>query len=154
MPTLPPSESALVCSGERAQRIILFLGHSIDSPLYHAAVSDPWCLDRRFREWIARDTANRKAPGLRRGLFLEQQRCYLPAGIEPGSATSGGGLGAKDVTRGDKLDPKRTVALVVRSGSGLAKCIQAVLRRTRGCGGESRQFEYHPRTGIQFRHAE
>src|SRR5262249_56004545 len=61
---------------------------------------------------------------------------------------------AKDVTGGDKLNPKRTVALVVRGGVGLAQRIEAVLRSTRGCGGESRQLEHHPRTGIQFRHAE
>ncbi len=83
-----------------------------------------------------------------------QQGCCLPADLEVGSATCAAGLAAKDVTAGDKLDPKRTVAFVVRGGSGLAKCIQAVLRRTRGCGGESRQLEHHPRTGIQFTHAE
>ena len=84
-----------------------------------------------------------------------QQGCCLPAGLEAGSATRAASrAAAKDVTGGDKLDPKRTVALVVRGGVGLAQRIQAVLRRTRGCGGESRQLEHHPRTGIQFRHAE
>src|SRR5207237_352380 len=39
-------------------------------------------------------------------------------------------------------------------GTGLAKCIQAALLRTRRCCGESRQLEDHPRTAIQFRHAE
>src|SRR6202035_4851052 len=88
------------------------------------------------------------------GLLLVQQSCGLPADLEVGSATCAASLAAKDVTAGDKLDPKRTVAFVVRGGSGLAKCVQAVLRRTRGCGGESRQLEHHPRTGIQFRHAQ
>src|SRR6202011_5540651 len=78
----------------------------------------------------------------------------ISADTEAGSATSAGGLAAKDVTGGDQLDPKGTVAFVVRGGTGLAQRIQAVLRRTRGCGGESRQLEHHPRTGIQFRHAQ
>ena len=81
-----------------------------------------------------------------------QKVCCLPAGLEAGSATRAGvRAAAKDVTAGDKLDPKRTVALVVRGGVGLAQRIQAVLRRTRACGGESRQLEHHPRTGVQFR---
>src|ERR1700685_1087630 len=79
----------------------------------------------------------------------------LPVYLEAGSATwAAARAAAKDVTAGDQLDPKRTVAFVVRGGTGLAQRIQAVLRRTRGCGGESRQLEHHPRTGIQFRHAE
>src|SRR5262249_11096995 len=97
----------------------------------------------------------KKAPAVSRGLLLVQQGCCLPAGLEAGSATRAAvGAAAKDVTRGDKLDPKRTVALVVRGGVSLAQPIQAVLRRARGCGGESRQLEHYPRTGIQFRHAE
>src|SRR5262249_21838287 len=96
----------------------------------------------------------KKPPAVSRGLLLVQQGC-LPTGLEAGSATRAVSRAAtKDVTAGDKLDPKRTVALVVRGGVGLAQRIQAVLRRTRGCGGESRQLEHHPRTGIQFRHAE
>ena len=79
----------------------------------------------------------------------------LPADTEAGSATRAAvRAAAKDVTGGDKLDPKRTVALVVRGVAGLAQRIQAVLRRTRRCGGESRQLEDHPRALIQFRHAE
>src|SRR5262245_43145379 len=79
----------------------------------------------------------------------------LSADLEVGSATRAAvRAAAKDVAAGDKLDPQRTVALVVRSGVGLAQRIQAVLRRTRRCGGESRQLEHHPRTGIQFRHGE
>src|SRR4051812_10885883 len=80
---------------------------------------------------------------------------FLPAGLEAGSATRAAvRAAAKDVTGGDKLDPKRTVALVVRGGVGFAQRIQAVLRRTRRCSGESRQLEDHPRAAIQFRHAE
>src|SRR5258708_28342993 len=96
-----------------------------------------------------------KAPGLCRGLLLVQQGCCLPAGLEAGSATRAAvRAAAKDVTGGDKFDPKRTVGFVVRGGTGLAKCIQAALLRTRRRVGESRQLEHHPRTGIQFRHAE
>src|SRR5262249_50527583 len=102
-----------------------------------------------------RGYTEKKPPAVSRGLFLVQQGCCLPAGLEACSATRAvSRAAAKDVTSGDKLDPKRTVALVVRGGVGLAQRIQAVLRRTRGCGRESRQLEHHPRTGIQFRHAE
>src|SRR6202021_3050281 len=81
--------------------------------------------------------------------------CCLPGGLEAGSATRAAvRAAAKDVTAGDKLNPKRTVAFVVRGGTGLAKCIQATLLRTRRCGGESRQLEDHPRAAIQFLHAE
>src|SRR5688572_2191697 len=103
-----------------------------------------------------RGPSPRKSPRFKAGgLLLVEKGCYLPAGLEVGSATRAGiRSAAKDVTTGDKLDPKRTVALVVRGGGGLAQRIQAVLRQTRGCGGESRQLEHHPRTGIQFRHGE
>src|SRR6185369_7571346 len=50
--------------------------------------------------------------------------------------------------------PERILALVVRGVAGLTQRIQAVLRRTRGCGGESRQLKDHPRAAIQFRHGE
>src|SRR5947208_8036997 len=97
----------------------------------------------------------KKPPAVSQGLLLVQQGCCLLAGLEAGSATRAvSRAAAKDVTGGDKLEPKRTVAFVVRGGVGLAQRIQAVLRRTRGCGGESRQLEHHPRTGIEFRHAE
>src|SRR5262245_42869808 len=97
---------------------------------------------------------SKRAPGHSRGLLLVQQRCALPAGLEAGSATGAAGrAAAKDIAAGDQLDPQRTVAFVVRGDSGLAECIKAALLRTRGCGGESRQLEHHPRTGIQFRHA-
>src|SRR5262249_23561528 len=102
-----------------------------------------------------RGYTEKKPPAVSRGLVLVQQGWCLPADLEAGSATRAvSRAAAKDVTGGDKLDPKGTVALVVRGGVGFAQRIQAVLRRTRGCGGESRQLEHHPRTGIQFRHAE
>src|SRR5687767_13218875 len=75
----------------------------------------------------------------------------LPADLEAGSTTRGAVAG---VTAGDNLDPERILALVVRGVAGLAQCIQAVLRRTRGCGGESRQLKDHPRAAIQFRQVE
>src|ERR1700733_7060625 len=71
-------------------------------------------------------------PGLHnrsRGLLLVQQGCRLPAGLEAGSAAdleagsatrAAPRAAAKDVTAGDKLDPKRTVAFVVRGGAGLS----------------------------------
>ena len=88
--------------------------------------------------------------------MIKQAGCScLPAGQEAGSATRAAvRAAAKDVTAGDKLDPKRTVALVVRGGTGLAKCIQAALLRTGRCRGESRQLEDHPRAAVQFLHAE
>src|SRR5688572_27163311 len=97
---------------------------------------------------------SKRAPGNSRGLLIVQQGCCLPADLEAGSAAGAATLGARDVTAGDKLDPQRIRALVVRGGARLAQRIEAVHRRTRGCGGESRQLEHHPRTGIEFRHAE
>src|SRR3954469_11906656 len=96
-----------------------------------------------------------KSPrGTRRGLY-SCGRIRLPTDLEVGSATRAAvRAAAKDVTGRDQLYPQRTVVLVVRRGVGLAQCIQAVLRRTCGCRRESRQLEHHPRTGIQFRHAE
>src|SRR5688572_7001598 len=97
---------------------------------------------------------SKRAPGNSRGLLIVQQGCCLPADLEAGSATGAATLGARDVTAGDKLDPQRIRALVVRGGARLAQRIEAVHRRTRGRGRESRQLEHHPRSGIQFRHAE
>src|SRR5215467_216906 len=76
----------------------------------------------------------------------------LPADLEAGSTTRAGVIST--VTVGDHLDPECILVLVVRGGAGLTQCIQAVLRRTRGCGGESRQLKDHPRAGIQFRQGE
>ena len=64
-------------------------------------------------------------PGLHnrsRGLLLVQRGCRLPAGLEAGSAAdleagsatrAAARAAAKDVTAGDKFDPKRTVVFVV-----------------------------------------
>src|SRR5688572_12145784 len=97
---------------------------------------------------------SKRAPGNSRGLLIVQQGCCLPADLEAGSAAGAATLGARNVTAGDKLDPQRIRALVVRSVARLAQRIEAVHRRTRGCRRESRQLEHHPRTGIQFRGAE
>src|SRR5215471_5494786 len=87
---------------------------------------------------------NKKAPGLGRGL-AHTAGLSLPADLEAGSATRAAANGAAStVTVGDHLDPKCILVLEVRGLAGLAQRIQAVLRRTRGCGGESRQLEDHP----------
>src|ERR1700733_623491 len=57
-------------------------------------------------------------------------------------------------TVGDNFDPERVLALVVRGGAGLAQRIQAVLRRTRVCSGESRQLEDPPGAAIQVAEAQ
>src|SRR6185369_2794232 len=90
------------------------------------------------------------APGLKPGLLFTRQ-FSLPADQEASSTARGAVTG---VTVGDDLDPEFIRALVVRGGAGLAQRIQAVLRRTRGRCGESRQLEDHPRAGIQFREVE
>src|SRR4030095_16883427 len=70
--------------------------------------------------------------------------------LEAGCTTRGD----DGVTVGDQLDPERTRALEVRGVAGLAQRIQAGVRRTRGCGGESWQLKDHPGALIQFRHGE
>src|ERR1700733_7351926 len=90
-----------------------------------------------------------EAPGLCRGLLLMRQDPGLPADLDAGSSGARA-ANAGAFTVGDNLDPKRVLVLVVRGGVGLAQRIQAVLRRTRGCTGESRQIEDHPRAAIQF----
>src|ERR1043166_8751327 len=75
------------------------------------------------------------------------RRSTLPADLDAGSTTGGAGAG---VTVGDNLDPERVLVLVVRRGAGLAQRVQAVLRRTRRCCGESRKLEDHPRAAIEF----
>src|SRR5215471_13282389 len=97
---------------------------------------------------------NKKAPGLGRGL-PHTAGFSLPADLEAGSATRAAANGAAStVTVGDHLDPECILVLEVRGLAGLAQRIQAVLRRTRGCGGESRQLEDHPRAGVHFRQGE
>src|SRR5579863_8436369 len=75
----------------------------------------------------------------------------IPADTDAGSTTRGAVAG---VTGGDNLDPEFTLVLEVRGFTGLAQCIEAVLLRTRGCGGESRQIEDHPRAFLPFRQGE
>src|SRR5580692_11337895 len=77
----------------------------------------------------------------------------LPADLDAGSSGARA-ANAGALTAGDNLDPERVLALVVRGDAGLAQRIQAVLRRTRGCSGESRQLEDHPRAAIQFAEAQ
>src|SRR6516165_9486256 len=76
----------------------------------------------------------------------------LPADLEARSTARA--AGESTVTVGDHLDPQCILALVVRGITGFAQRIQAALLRTRGCGGESRQLEYHPRAAVQFRQGE
>src|SRR6185436_20973877 len=75
----------------------------------------------------------------------------LPADLDACSTTRGAVAG---VTVGDHLDPECILVLEVRGGAGLAQCIQAVLLRTRGCSGESRELKDHPRAAIEFRYGE
>src|SRR6185437_394239 len=120
-----------------------------------ASASDVQCRDRQRLDPSMRivpgtDCAalqyETKSPRPAPGAHAQTAGFSLPAGQEAGSATRAAvRAAAKDVTGGDKLNPKRTIALVVRGGVGLAQRIQAVLRRTRGCGGESRQLKHHPR---------
>src|SRR5215471_7076902 len=108
----------------------------------------------RRRTWLIA-VRKKEPPGTAGGSCSCNRVAVLPAGLEADSATGAlAGASAEDVTGGNKLDPKRTVAFVVRGGIGLTQCIQAALLRTCRCSGESRQLEHHPRTGIQFRHAE
>ena len=112
---------------------------------------------RTFRESlrraaVAKQKSPRPGPG---ALFAHTAGFSLPADLEAGSATSAAANGAAStVTVGDHLDPKCILVLEVRGVAGLAQRIQAVLRRTRGCGGEPRQLEDHPRAGIHFRQDE
>ena len=62
-----------------------------------------------------------------------EQGC-LPGDLD---AVSGTRATATNVTGGDHFDPQGTVAVAVRGGGGIAKCIQAALLGTRRCGGES-----------------
>src|SRR5262245_7711703 len=92
-------------------------------------------------------SGSKRAPGDKPGALACAAGSSLPAHLEAGSTTRGAVAG---VTVGDHLDPECIVALVVGRGAGLAQRIQTVLRCTRGCGGESRQLEDHPRAAIQF----
>src|SRR5581483_6114015 len=79
------------------------------------------CSGDRLRSIAVR---NKEPPACDRGLLLVQQGGCLPADLEAGSATRAAArAAAQNVTAGDQLDPKRTIAFVVRGGAGLAKCI-------------------------------
>src|ERR1041384_3708597 len=79
---------------------------------------------------------------------MRQGSC-LPADLQADSTTRAAAIST--VTVGDNLDPECVLVLVVRGIAGLTQRLQAVLRRTGCCGGESRQLKDHPRAGIQFR---
>src|SRR5579862_1625971 len=83
------------------------------------------------------------------GALAHTANSRLPADLDAGS-TGAGAARAGAFTVGDNLDPQRVLALVVRGDAGLAQPIEAVLRRARGCRGESRQLENHPRAAIEF----
>src|SRR6476620_9448858 len=95
-------------------------------------------------------TTVKEPPGTSRGLSIMRDG-PLPADLDAGSTTRGASAG---VTGGDYLDPERILVLVVRRVAGRAQRIQAVLLRTRGCGGESRQLEDYPGAFVQLRQAE
>src|SRR5688572_21683404 len=96
-----------------------------------------------------------KAPGLKPGALAQAAGCSLPADLEAGSTTGPAANGATStVAVGDHLDPQCILILEPRRVAGLAQRIQAALLRTRGCGGEPRQLEDHPRAGIHFRQGE
>src|SRR5580700_11901183 len=127
--------------------------------LHHVQCRDRRRLDPSMRIVPGTDCAalryETKSPRPAPGAHAQTAGFSLPVDLEAGSATwAAVRAAAQDVTGGDKLDPERTVAFVVRGGTGLAKCIQAALLRTRRCRGESRQLEDHPRAAIQFLHAE
>src|SRR5262252_6115937 len=96
--------------------------------------------------------AKQKSPRPAPGALAHTAGFSLPADLEAGSTKRAAVIST--VTVGDHLNPQCILALVVRGVAGLTQRIQAVLRRTRGCGGESRQLEDHPRAGIQFRQGE
>ena len=77
------------------------------------------------------------------GASAHATKSRLAADLDAG-ATGAGAARAGTFTVGDNLDPERVLALVVRRDAGLAQRIQAVLRRARGCRGESGQLEDHP----------
>jgi hypothetical protein len=104
------------------------------------SASDVQCRDRRRLDPSMRivpgtDCAalryKTKSPRPAPGAHAHIAGFSLPVDLEAGSATwAAARAAAKDVTAGDKLDPKRVRVLVVRGGAGLAQRIQAVLRRT------------------------
>src|SRR5690606_30383850 len=95
---------------------------------------------------------SRKPPAARRGLLLKRKlssSAHLETLSRSGTAT---GATPGHVARGDDLDPKRAVALVVRRGGGGPQRVEAVHRRARGRRREPRQLEHHPRAGVELPH--
>src|SRR5689334_1242517 len=88
-----------------------------------------------------------KEPRAQAGGSRSCGRLCLSADLDAGSTTGGPVAG---VTVRDHFDPECILAFEVRRFGGLAQRVQAVLRRTRGCRGETRQLEDHPRAAIQF----
>src|SRR5262245_47539723 len=115
-------------------------------------ISPPHYSKARHIARLTSSLRNKKGPRLAPGALAHTAGCSLPADLEAGSTTRAAVIST--VTVGDQLDPECILVLVVRGGAGLTERIQAVLRRTRGCGGESRQLKDHPRAGIQFRQGE
>src|SRR5262252_5121359 len=97
---------------------------------------------------LAKQKSRRPAPGA----LAHTAGFSLPADLEAGSTTRAAVIST--VTVGDHLDPECILVLVVRGVAGLAQRIQAVLRRTRRCGGESRQVEDDPGAFVQLRQGE
>src|SRR5690606_30827610 len=95
---------------------------------------------------------SRKPPAARRGLLLKRKlssSAHLETLSRSGTAT---GATPGHVARGDDLDPKRAVALVVRRGGGGPQRVEAVHRRARGRRRESRQLEHHPGARVELPH--
>src|ERR1043166_2654843 len=110
---------------------------------------------RRRRAASIHYHSTRKPPAWAGGSLAHTAGFRLPADLEagPGARTAANGA-AGTVTVGDHLDPQCILVLEVRGVARLARRVETVLRRTRGCGGESRQLEDHPRAGIHFRQGE
>jgi len=96
----------------------------------------PGAIDLTFGTALSLKLARiKKAPGLSRGLFLAGFSLFADLNtVSRSAATTASGAAAGR----DNLDPKDAIALVVRGARGVAQCIQAVLCRACGCGGESR----------------
>src|SRR5580698_11366760 len=77
-----------------------------------------------------------RSPRAAPGALADTAVFNLPADLDAGSTTRAATAG---VTGGDNLDPECVLVLEVRGVTGLAQVIQAVLRRTRGCGRELRK---------------
>src|SRR5579871_1073360 len=128
--------------------------------MFHLSVYvNAHCSRNRLRSIAAR---NKKSPRLVPGAhaYTNWATCLsssssssgsIPADSDAGSTARGAIAG---VPWGDNLDPEFTLVLEVRGFVGPAKRIQAVLLRTRGCRGKSRQIKDHPRAFFHFRQGE